>query len=218
MKKAIIAIAILALILMNSLPLVQTAFAAEETNELTSIAIPVGVELSGGLPEKPEEFILQLIADDNLNPMPEGSKDGIYSLTIKGAAIDNFPKIVFDKVGIYSYQIKQIKGNNDLCTYDDTVYELTIYVTNAESGSGLTVSAILYPEVSEEKLASAVFSNSYVEQTVTTTTKTEITTTETKSKLAPNTGENVTGIILVVILLAIVIVLITIRKYIKNRR
>lgn len=136
---------------------VQPAFAAERP----SVVVPVEISLSGTLPKPAEEFAVKMKAEDAAFPMPEGAEDGIYTMTMTGEESKNTPAIAFDKLGIYKYTIWQEAGENQKCTYDDTVYELTVYVTNAEDGSGLELTAVLYPDVESDKLPGAVFENVY---------------------------------------------------------
>lgn len=137
---------------------ILTAFAAEAA---PSVSIPVEIILSGTLPEDAEDFTVRLEALDAANPMPEGSVDGVYTMTVTGAGTASFPPITFTRVGIYEYRIYQVKGSNTDVIYDDTVYLLTIYVTNAEDGSGLELSAVLTPDDAATKDPSAAFTNVY---------------------------------------------------------
>ena len=66
--------------------------------------------------------------------MPEGTEDGVYKMTVSGEGVKEFPEIVFPKVGIYEYTIHQEKGTHTRGTYDETVYNVTIFVTNTEDG------------------------------------------------------------------------------------
>lgn len=138
--------------------LAQTVMAAE----VKGASVNVKTVLSGTLPEKAEEFTMQLTADDSSVPMPEGSKDNVYSMTIAGAGEKAFPAVVYDKLGIYHYTIKQLKGTNKDCTYDESVYSLTVYVTNSETEEGkFDISYTLYKNDGKEKLDEVIFKNVY---------------------------------------------------------
>lgn len=135
-----------------------------------AVAVPVQISLSGTLPDPAEDFVVELKADNAANPMPENAQNGICSVTITGAGSETFPALTYDKPGIYSYTIYQAAGTNAKCTYDDTVYALTVYVTNAEDGSGLETAAVLYPDIRGSKQSGAEFENVYeTEQTETGT-------------------------------------------------
>ena len=113
------------------------AFAAENPG----VSIPVKITLSGTKPNPAENYTIKLEADDTSYPMPEGAKNGVYTMTITGAATKNLPTITYGQVGIYTYKISQVAGSNKKCTYDKSVYTLTVYITNAEDGGGLEATA-----------------------------------------------------------------------------
>ena len=69
------------------------------------------------------------------------------------------------------------------CTYDDTVYALTVYVTNAEDGSGLEATAVLYPDSEGDKQPGADFNNAYE------TVKPTPTPAPTPKPTTPKTGD-----------------------------
>ena len=149
--------AALLILLICGVTMVQPAIAAEPP----AVTIPVTISLSGTLPSTAEDFVIMLKADDASYPMPAGAENGTYSMTINGAASRSFPAITYDRVGVYTYTIWQAAGTNPKCTYDDTVYELTVSVTNAEDGSGLEITAVLYPDAQGSKQPVAAFQNQY---------------------------------------------------------
>lgn len=145
------------LAVMCLLTMTALAFAAENPG----VSIPVTVSLSGTLPKPAETFTIRLKADDLSYPMPDGSVDGVYTMTITGGTTKNLPTITYDRVGVYTYTIYQVAGSNTNCTYDDTVYVLTVYITNAEDGSGLEATVVLHLASQSEKLTDAEFRNRY---------------------------------------------------------
>lgn len=147
----------LVMIVICSTTMIMPAYA----EELPGVSVPVTISLSGTLPYPAEDYVVVLKADDSAYPMPEGAVDGAYSLTITGEDTGNFPTITYDRVGIYTYTVYQVAGSNKKCTYDDTVYALTVYITNAEDGSGLEATAVLYPDSEGDKLPGAEFDNEY---------------------------------------------------------
>lgn len=147
----------LVMMVMCSMTTILPAYAAE----LPGVAVPVTISLSGTLPYPAEDYTVELKADDPDYPMPEGSVNGAYSLTITGEDSENFPTITYDRVGIYTYTVYQIAGTNKKCTYDDTVYALTVTVTNKTDYSGLEVTAVLCPDSEGDKLPAAEFENKY---------------------------------------------------------
>lgn len=164
-----------------------SAFAAENPK----ITIPVTVSLSGTLPETAEDFTIKLKADDTSCPMPDGTDGNEYTMTITGEATKELPAITYDKLGVYTYTIYQEAGDNKKCTYDDMVYTLTVYVTNAEDGSGIEAAAVLYPDANGDKQACAEFKNQYETVTHTPTSTPTATPTPTPTKTnTPGTGDN----------------------------
>lgn len=137
--------------------LVLPAYAAA----LPGVSVPVTISLSGTLPYPAEDYTVVLKADDSTYPMPEGSVDGAYSLTITGEDTESFPTITYDRVGVYTYTVYQVAGTNQKCTYDDTVYSLTVTISNKEDYSGLEATAVLYPDSDGDKLPGAEFANKY---------------------------------------------------------
>ncbi|MDV4149831.1 FctA domain-containing protein [Clostridium sp. AL.422] len=159
MRKNINNITITLLILIMYLTMINSPVLADE---LPITKIKASVSLEGTLPKEAEGFTISLKADDIYNPMPDGSIDGIYSITISGEEdTKSFPEMTFSSVGIYNYKIWQEEGNNVDCTYDNNIYNLTVYVTNKENGDGLEAASILYKNNETEKLDEANFHNVY---------------------------------------------------------
>ena len=123
--------------------------------------LPVRVKLNGTPPTDQEDYNIIFRADNKHYPMPQGSVDGSYNMTIKGEATKNLPRIEFSSLGVYTYKIHQIPGKNKLATYDDSVYNLVVFVTNSEDGSGLEITVNLYLLGEKEKYGEVVFENEY---------------------------------------------------------
>ena len=102
MKKkrfGVIGIALAILFLLGAAPSVLAA-------GLPSVAIPVKVEVEGAAPSVPEEFVVQMEAEDPSYPMPEGSVDGIFEMVISGNSFMSFPSMSYTEPGIYTYTIE----------------------------------------------------------------------------------------------------------------
>ncbi|MDD4323258.1 MAG: FctA domain-containing protein [Eubacteriales bacterium] len=156
-KKSSIAIILVLIMLLCSVMLAAPSFAAE----MPDGALPVTIKLEGlTLPDPEEIYLIKLEADDPAYPMPAESVDGVYTLSIRGAASESFPAISFSRVGIYTYTLYQESGTNTQAVYDDTIYLLTVYVTNKEEGEGLETQWILKLAGVEGK-QDAVFTNYY---------------------------------------------------------
>lgn len=144
--------------LLLCLSMLSTAALAEEA---PTVQINAQVTLEGTLPSTPESYILRMSADNASNPMPDGQTGGRYDLTITGAGTADFPAMTFEKVGIYTYSISQLAGENEHCTYDERSYKLTVSVVNAENGGLAAVVAMYQADVAEKKESTALFHNVY---------------------------------------------------------
>lgn len=132
-----------------------------EAAQLPAVSVPVTISLSGTLPHPAEDYTVVLKADDPAYPMPEGTVNGVYTMTITGEGTKKFPAILYERVGVYTYTLYQAAGTNKKCTYDDTVYSLVVTITNKEDYSGLEATAVLHPDSEGEKLSGAKFANRY---------------------------------------------------------
>lgn len=128
----------------------------------------VSITLKGERPETNEQFVVTLTADDETYPMPEGAADGAYSISIDGEGSGSFPAIKYTTPEIYTYTIHQEPGKYENATYDKSVYHLTVYVTNAESGEGLEVTSVVNKDGETEKQSEVKFQNSYPSEEVKT--------------------------------------------------
>lgn len=135
----------------------QTALASS----VASGEIPVKISLTGTPPATDELYTVVMKAGSPTFPMPEGSTDGLYKMTIRGAGTGTLPKIEFSSVGVYRYEIWQEKGQNTLASYDTTKYVLHIYVTVSEEGEGFDVAVLLYEDGKTVKLDEVGFVNHY---------------------------------------------------------
>lgn len=132
--------------------------------EFPSFKLPVTVEQIGEVPNKPEKMDIVLTAVDGTCPMPEGSVDGKYTIEVTADTTGYFPDITFPKLGIYEYTVHQEIGGISRCDYDNTVYQMRVYVTNAENGEGFESTTILYIDDVNTKYAQIEFVNEYDER------------------------------------------------------
>ncbi len=138
------------------------AFAAE----VQTSGIPVEISLGGSPPEEEEDYEIVLKADNSDYPMPEGSVDGVFTMNMSGENSGELPGIKFFSIGIYTYTIYQKAGTNELATYDNTVYNLVIYVTNSEAEEGLETTILLYKTGDNDKFDEVAFYNEYEETVI----------------------------------------------------
>lgn len=128
--------------------------------EQTRVVIPVTVELEGEVEDASDEtFEIVLNAQDPAAPMPQGSIHGVYRTQVVGQYQGSLPEICYDRVGVYSYSLFQLKGSNPLCNYDATVYSLTVTVVWNDETDALEAMVKLTPEDNGRKLNGAVFIN-----------------------------------------------------------
>ena len=87
------------------------------------------IKLEGTAPSPAEKYKILLKAEGSLtSPMPSGSTDEGYVLSIKGSGTEKLPVLSFESPGVHTYTISQIKGSNSQCSYDETVYTMKVYV------------------------------------------------------------------------------------------
>lgn len=125
-------------------------------------ALPVKTIVEGGFPQTPEKFSLVLEADEPDFPMPKEAVDGVCTLTLSGKDAGEFPTVLFDKLGFYSYTVRQIPGKAADCHYDKTVYQVLISVTNkGDNEDGYEINVAVNQQGKDEKCDGVVFRNVY---------------------------------------------------------
>ncbi len=147
---------ILLLAALSLLVFSSVAFAAGET---VKVQIPVEMKSSGYVPSTAEDLNVVLTAKDAA-PMPAGATEGVYKLVVNGDGTKQFPEIEFTRVGIYKYSIGLEKGTHNRGTYDETVYDVEVYITNDEVNGGLD-SVVLGYVTANGKKQTIGFENSY---------------------------------------------------------
>lgn len=130
-------------------------FAAEPV----TAQIPVQITLSGTEPAEAETFQVEITAEDAASPMPADAADGVCTMELKGASAGAF-EIEYKKVGIHQYTVKQIAGTNGDCYYDESVYHVTVSITNNEEMNGFAVTVAVHRN-NEEAKSDIVFHNRY---------------------------------------------------------
>lgn len=110
-----------------------------------TVTIPVEMKLTGTKPNPAETYNI-VIASDGAYPMPSGTTGSTYTLQITGEGKAAF-SITYDTVGIYTYKIYQLVGENPnpKCHYDKTIYDVVVYVTNNADYTGLETTVCIYP-------------------------------------------------------------------------
>ena len=90
---------------------------------------PVKKSVNGN-PSKNSTFKFALIAGDPTNPMPEGSENGVKTMTIVGSGEKDFGTWSYTKPGIYFYTVKEINTGETEYDYDKTIYTITDNVSD----------------------------------------------------------------------------------------
>lgn len=90
----------------------------------------------------------------------------------------------YTHTGTYTYELKQVAGNDSAITYDATVYHITVFI-----GTDTHVVTI-YKDGSKDKDAKAIFNNTKQEAPTKTTTTTTTTTKKNKTGKTTKTGDS----------------------------
>ena len=136
-----------------------------------AVTLPVSIRTAGADPEPNAAYTLCLQAVDDA-PMPDGAQNGQYSVTVQGAGDYTFPQITYTAPGIYYYQISHVAGADTRCTYDATVYNVTVAITNKQDGTGLESAVTAHTGPSADKRDAMLFTNVYAPRPTTPPTAT----------------------------------------------
>lgn len=193
-------------LLLTTLTVTGLPFAAMAAEPLQVELPTVEVKLEGETSAQEEYKIALQAKNPQTDPMPTGDKD--VTLTITGEKTAKFPSISYQEPGIYSYTISQIKGSNDQCTYDDTVYDMTVYVTNKKDGTGMeSTITVVNAEKLGKKDAEILFTNRYASKAPTPSpSEPAKKADQTTSLFFPKTGdESGIGVWMLLALMALVV-------------
>lgn len=141
----------IALLLSLLLMLVLLPLRASAEDYSCTATIPVRVSLTG---EIDTEFIIRISTEEEA-PMPEED-----ALKIRGSGQAAFGAITYTEPGDYHYTVVQQEGEEPYLTYDDTVYRVTVRVTNADEG-GLVPEIWAVKDQQTEKTPELLFANLY---------------------------------------------------------
>lgn len=135
---------------------------ADAAAQKTVAKIPVSqtFEIKNQVPDGlNREFQYALTCEDKKNPMPEETSEGTYTFTLK----DNEKKVIeiaYEHAGVYYYDLKQqVSDKKDKFSYDETDYQVAVYVTNAVDG-GLDTQVVV-KNTDGTKSGEINFHNSY---------------------------------------------------------
>ena len=183
MKKNVIAITILVMTLLSAVVCNPVSVEASETAEKTVTArIPVVCEKV----DSEETFHYQLKGSPSQYEEIEQTE-----LELKSGEKGYF-QISYHYPGTYHYTVSQIAGTDKKTTYDNTEYQVDVYVTESENGE-LFAQPILYLKGEDGKKAELAFKNTReTEKGSSNTPNTAKGETEKGSSNTPNTAKGET--------------------------
>ena len=105
-----------------------------------------------------DQFTFRMTADDPSYPMPEGSTNGVKTVTVTGPGSYEFGWMYFDHAGTYTYTVQEIAGDNTNYTYDTAPYKKTTVVEEKDGHLVIVKSAYTRDGADSDV---AVFTNVY---------------------------------------------------------
>lgn len=168
-----VALAVIILCVLGAVP----AF-ADGTEKTAAVAIPVTCSGSG----TDETFTYTLTGSDSeYETITEGT------LHLKTGGKDAF-MVEYTYPGEYHLKAAQKKGNDTATSYDNTVYEVTVYVTEDEDGK-MAAEAVAYIAGQTDKKASLSFTNTKAVKKTTSSKETSVPKDGTKTSGSVKTGD-----------------------------
>lgn len=137
------------------------ASAAEFVNEYAphvAAAEILGEKHLEGASQTEETFAFRLSPGFDTNPMPDNSDASGATVTVQGSGAFSFGRIEYDEAGVYLYTVHEIIGDALGYTYDETLYEVTVTVTDA---GGWLQTQVAYERNDGQVAEKAVFTNIY---------------------------------------------------------
>lgn len=123
-------------------------------------ALPVRVTVSGCAPATPETFTLTLRAASDGAPLPEGSRDGVFTCTVAGGGSVTL-SIPCTQEGRHLYTLRQEPGRLRRGVYDTRTYCIAV---TAEADGRCTVAVYDGTEPEGAKCDAIEFANAYRRQ------------------------------------------------------
>ena len=123
------------------------------------VSLPVTVRASGVQPAVPETVSIVLMAEDEAAPMPAGSENGVYTMSMQVGSQSAFPEIAYTAPGNYHYIVRQNPGSVEGCVYDAISY--TVEVCIAPGDDGIYPVIVVQEFGGSVKLDGITFMNAY---------------------------------------------------------
>lgn len=114
---------------------------------------------TGSLKEEQKSSTYIIKAMDSMNPMPDNSVNNEYTFKIDGKEGKCELPLTFDKTGVYKYQIVQKYQKQENYTWDDSQYNVEVYIKNADP-EGLEYEVIVKKDT-DKKCDEIAFHNLY---------------------------------------------------------
>ncbi len=111
-----------------------------------------------GNPSTASSFTFSLTAQDNANPMPEGSAGGVKYMTIYGSGEEDFGTWIYTREGTYYYTISEVILSDTKYTYDRSIYTITDVVKDID---GQLVVTRTVTNHANKQVESCIFINKY---------------------------------------------------------
>jgi pilin isopeptide linkage protein len=167
----------LGMVLLLTVGMIPFQMFAAEASTATAV-LEVESQIIGDDTPEDAEFTFVLTADDAGTPMPSSDR-----LTIRGSSTGKFEPITYDKVGVYTYTVRQQDGQLPDYTYDQSIYHVTVTVSNTDDGN---LSAGIFAQRNDEnaKSGNVLFCNTYQSPQTETEPETE---TELETETEPET-------------------------------
>lgn len=118
---------------------------------------PVKKTVSGS-PSNQSTFLFTLTAGNTANPMPDGSINGVKTISIIGSGEEDFGTWAYTIEGTYFYTIAEVNTWEKHYTYDTSVYTITDIVREAD---GQLVVRRTVTNSSNKPVQSCIYINKY---------------------------------------------------------
>lgn len=210
------------------LPMLAMLFMMSATvyasSESAAVQIPIKQIFTvkqGAVPNGGDVFYYKLTPLQADSPLPEGSKDGTYSFSMKDAQEGKLPEITYTRVGEYEYQIQQVTAQEkEGYGYDKKTYTVAVSI-RAREENGFVADLILKNEAGE-KVETVLFENTYTGKKVSVkpgsnTTPPSYTTSSSQSRPMVKTGDE-TKLTLFIALLAGSLLMVIILAGVKRKK
>ena len=142
--------------------LFEHSYQPKPTDRSLMVDPPVRKTVSGN-PSQASTFVFSLIAADPGDPMPEGSVNGVKTVTVVGSGETEFGTWSYTKAGAYYYTVIEVDDAVPNYAYDKTVYTITDVVKDV---NGQLELARVVTNGSNRQVDSLSFINTYTSPSV----------------------------------------------------